>query len=242
MRANMFRHPKPVNPSQQIQFDCSLAFEPCNNDITKILLAALNRLTFMFMNTISNTRPFTRRQFLKTSSLAVVAGTVARESIAQAGVSPGEILRIGLIGCGGRGTGAAAQALAADPNVKLTALGDAFADRLQGSLETLKKQAAIAKKIDVPEARCFVGLDAYQKVIEQSDVVLLATPPHFRPMHLEAAVAAGKHVFAEKPVAVDAPGVRRVLAACAEARRKNLSIVSGLAMRYSNGHREVIKR
>lgn len=194
------------------------------------------------MKTISDPRSFTRRQFLRTSSLAVVASTVARQSAAQAGVSPGETLRIGLIGCGGRGTGAAAQALAADPNVKLTALGDAFADRLQGSLETLKKQAAIAQKIDVPEARCFVGLDACQKVIEQSDVVLLATPPHFRPMHLEAAVAAGKHVFAEKPVAVDAPGVRRVLAACGEARRKNLSIVSGLAMRYSHGHREIIKR
>lgn len=194
------------------------------------------------MKTTSETRALTRRQFLKTSSLAVVAGTIARESAAQAGLSPGDTLRIGLIGCGGRGTGAAAQALAADPNVKLAALGDAFADRLHGSLETLKKQAGIAQKIDVPEARCFVGLDAYQKVIEQCDVVLLATPPHFRPMHLEAAVAAGKHVFAEKPVAVDALGVRRVLAACAEARKKNLSVVSGLAMRYSNGHRELIRR
>src|ERR1051325_7701992 len=177
-----------------------------------------------------NTPSCTRRQFLKTSRLAMVAGTLAPRSVAQTGVSPGETLRIGLIGCGGRGTGAAAQALAADPNVKLAALGDAFADRLHGSLETLTKQEAIAQKIDVPEARRFVGLDAYQKVIEHSDVVLLATPPHFRPMHLEAAVAAGKHVFAEKPVAVDAPGVRRVLAACAEARRKNISIVSGLAM------------
>jgi predicted dehydrogenase len=194
------------------------------------------------MRTTFDRRYFTRRQFLKSSSLAVVAGTVARESVTRGAISPGETLRIGLVGCGGRGTGAAAQALAADSNVKLAAMGDAFEDRLQSSLETLKKQAAIAQKIDVPEARRFVGLDAYQKVIEQSDVVLLATPPHFRPVHLEAAVAAGKHVFAEKPVAVDAPGVRRVLAACAEARRKNLSIVSGLAMRYSNGHRELIQR
>src|SRR6266700_8364666 len=135
------------------------------------------------MRTTFNSRSFTRREFLKSSSLAVVASTVARESVTRAAVSPGETLRIGLVGCGGRGTGAAAQALAADPNVKLAALGDAFADRLQSSLETLKKQAAIAEKIDVPEARRFVGLDAYQKVIEQSDVVLLATPPHFRPMH-----------------------------------------------------------
>src|SRR5256885_2019937 len=185
-----------------------------------------------------------RRQFLRTSVLAGAAGALAqRASMARSfTVAGSDLLRIGLIGCGGRGTGAAAQALAADPNVKLAALGDAFADRLHGSLETLKKQAGIARKIEVPEARCFVGLDAYEKVIEQSDVVLLATPPHFRPMHLEAAVAAGKHVFAEKPVAVDAPGVRRVRDACAEARRKNLSIVSGLAMRYSNGHREIIKR
>jgi len=194
------------------------------------------------MKITPDTRFFTRRQFIKTSSLAVVASTVPRQGVSQTGISPGETLRIGLIGCGGRGTGAAAQALAADPNVKLAALGDAFADRLQGSLETLHNQAAIAQKIDVPETRRFIGLDAYQKVIEHSDVVLLATPPHFRPIHLEAAVAAGKHVFAEKPVAVDAPGVRRVLTACAEARRKNISIVSGLAMRYSNGHREIMER
>ena len=185
----------------------------------------------------------TRREFLKTSSLAAVAGTLpVQDAAAQEATSRAGTLRVGLIGCGGRGTGAAAQALAADSNVKLVALGDAFNDRLQGSLATLKKQHEVAGKIEVPEDRCFVGFDAYQKVIEHSDVVLLATPPHFRPRHLEAAIAAGKHVFAEKPVAVDAPGVRKVLAVCEEARKKNLSIVSGLAMRYSNGHREIIKR
>ena len=198
------------------------------------------------MNVSSSTgtsSPLTRRQFLKSSGLAVVASTFAApKAVAQSAVSPTQTLRVGLIGCGGRGTGAAAQALAADPNVKLVALGDAFRDRLEGSLATLKKQSAIAEKIDVPQERCFVGFDAYRNVIEHSDVVLLATPPHFRPMHLQAAVAAGKHVFAEKPVAVDAPGVRKVLAACEEARKKNLSIVSGLAMRYSLGHREIIKR
>ena len=114
---------------------------------------------------------------------------------------------------------------------------------MQVSLETLKKQKKIAEKIDVPEERCFVGFDAYKQVIASGvDVVLLATPPHFRPIHLKAAVDAGKHVFAEKPVAVDAPGVRAVLAACEEARRKNLSVVSGLALRYSNAYRETIKR
>jgi predicted dehydrogenase len=187
----------------------------------------------------------TRRQFLKSSAAAAVAGPlVAGRAFGQERtVSPGETLRVGLIGCGGRGTGAAAQALAADSNVKLVALGDAFKDRLQGSLETLKKQEEIAKKIEVPEERRFVGFDAYQQVIGSGvDVVLLATPPHFRPLHLKAAIDAGKHVFAEKPVAVDAPGVRAVLAACEEARKKKLAVVSGLALRYSNGYRETIKR
>jgi predicted dehydrogenase len=174
----------------------------------------------------------------------VTAPFVARTAFAQDRVvSPGDTLRVGLIGCGGRGTGAAAQALAADPNVKLVALGDAFKDRLQGCLETLKKQQNIARKIDVPEDRCFVGFDAYQQVIASgADVVLLATPPHFRPIHLQAAIDAGKHVFAEKPVAVDAPGVRAVLAACEQARRKKLSVVSGLALRYSYGYRATIQR
>lgn len=185
--------------------------------------------------------PLTRRQFLKTSGLAAVTTSLAAPAV-LAQNKPGELLRVGLVGCGGRGTGAAAQALAADDNVKLVALADAFSDRLHSSLETLKNQRDIAAKIDVPEARCFIGFDAYQSVIAHSDVVLLATPPHFRPMHLQAAIAAGKHVFAEKPVAVDATGVRKVLATCAEARRRNLSVVSGLAMRYSNGHREIIQR
>src|SRR5262249_48205649 len=140
---------------------------------------------------------------------AVAAPVVAGDVLGQnKTVSPGDTLRIALIGCGGRGTGAAAQALAADPNLKLVALGDAFNDRLQTSLESLKKLQEIASKIDVPEERCFVGFDAYKQVLASGvDVVLLATPPHFRPIHLKAAIDAGKHVFAEKPVAVDAPGV-----------------------------------
>ena len=180
-----------------------------------------------------------RREFLKAS--AAVATTIGATA-ARAQSSPGDTLRVGLIGCGGRGTGAAAQALAADPSVKLVAMGDIFAERLQSSLGTLKKQATIATKLDVPEKSQFIGFDAYQKVIDSSDVVLLATPPHFRPMHIEAAVAAGKHIFAEKPIAVDAPGVRAVLAACETASRKGLAVVSGLATRYSNGHREMMQR
>jgi len=193
------------------------------------------------MNPNSDQDAVSRRAFLKSSSaVALAAPFVARSGFAQ--VSPGETLRVGLVGCGGRGTGAAAQALAADSNVKLVALGDAFQDRLESSLDTLKKQSEIAQKIDVPEARRFVGFDAYKEVIAASDVVLLATPPHFRPIHIRAAIDAGKHVFAEKPVAVDAPGVRAVLAACEEARKKKLSVVSGLAMRYSNAHRETVRR
>ncbi|MEK7676370.1 MAG: Gfo/Idh/MocA family oxidoreductase [Verrucomicrobiota bacterium] len=193
----------------------------------------------------TGSRDLTRRQFLKSSTTAALAGPfVAGQAFAQnRTVAPGETLRVGLIGCGGRGTGAAAQALAADPNVKLVALGDAFKDRLQGSLETLRQQKDIAGKIDVPEERRFTGFDAYQQVIASGvEVVLLATPPHFRPIHLKAAVDAGKHVFAEKPVAVDAPGVRSVLATCETARQKHLAIVSGLALRYANGHRETVRR
>ena len=186
-----------------------------------------------------------RRQFLKSSTVAAVAGPLAASHVLaqERAISPGETLRVGLIGCGGRGTGAAAQALAADGNVKLVALGDAFADRLQSSLETLQAQENIAQKIQVPEEKRFVGFDAYRQVIDSGvDVVLLATPPHFRPIHLRAAIDAGKHVFAEKPVAVDARGVRDVLAACEEARRKKLAVVSGLALRYSYGYREIVRR
>jgi myo-inositol 2-dehydrogenase / D-chiro-inositol 1-dehydrogenase len=187
------------------------------------------------------TAELSRRRFLQSSTVAAM-GAPFVSSRAGAQGSAGETLRVGLLGCGGRGTGAAAQALAADPNVKLVALGDAFQDRLRSSLETLKNQKQIAEKLDVPEDRCFVGFDAYKEVIARSDVVLLATPPHFRPIHLRAAIDAGKHVFAEKPIAVDAPGVRAVLAACEDARRKNLSVVSGLAIRYSNAYRETIRR
>lgn len=188
-------------------------------------------------------RSFSRRQFLGASGAALVASSLAQKGFGQGvHVEGSDLLRVGLIGCGGRGTGAAAQALAAEKNVRLVAMGDAFSSRLQGSLETLKKQSEIADKLDVPAERWFVGFDAYKRVIEHSDVVLMATPPHFRPIHIKAAVEAGKHIFAEKPIAVDSPGVRSVLESCEEARRKKLAVVSGLAMRYSYGFRETIKR
>jgi predicted dehydrogenase len=154
----------------------------------------------------------------------------------------GDVLRVGLIGCGGRGTGAASQALQADQNVKLVAMGDAFQDRMQSCLSHLKNSSQIAGKVAVSPETMFAGFEAYKKVIPLVDVVLLATSPHFRPQHLQAAVAAGKHVFTEKPMAVDAPGVRKVLAACKEAKKRNLSVVSGFCWRYHPGMRETMRR
>ncbi|MDP1797193.1 MAG: Gfo/Idh/MocA family oxidoreductase, partial [Planctomycetaceae bacterium] len=181
-----------------------------------------------------------RREFLKTSTMATVGAMQLATAVHAAG---DDTLRVGLIGCGGRGTGAAAQALMADSRVKLTAMGDAFGDRMQESLDNLKNQDGLANKIDVPSDRMFVGFDAYKEVIASGvDVVLLTTPPGFRPLHLKAAVEAGKHVFAEKPCAVDAPGVHSVLKSCEEAKRKNLAVVSGLCLRYHAPYREAIRR
>jgi predicted dehydrogenase len=149
-------------------------------------------------------------------------------------------IKVGLVGCGGRGTGAAANAMKAGKDVKLVALGDMFADALEASRSHLRGEGG--ERFEVTEDRCFAGFDAYKKVIECSDVVLLATPPGFRPLHLKAAVEAGKHCFVEKPVAVDGPGVRSVLETCEEAKKKNLSIVSGLCWRYHNFMRETVKR
>src|SRR5262245_3104654 len=187
----------------------------------------------------TNPTSLTRRNFLAASAAAGAALAVV-PAVHAAG---GDTLRIGLIGCGGRGTGAASQALRADQNVKLVAMADAFEDRLQESLTTLKADEKIAAKIDVKPDHCFVGFNAYKDVLASGvDVVLLTTPPHFRPMHFDAAITAGKHVFAEKPVAVDAPGVRSVLDTVELARKKGLAVVSGLCLRYDNGFRETVKR
>lgn len=184
----------------------------------------------------------TRRDFLKASAAtAVAAGPVTGATPVHAGGS--DLLRVGLIGCGGRGTGAAAQSLQADEHIRLTVMADAFQDRLQKSLANLEKQEKVAGKIDVPPDRQFVGFDAYQHVMASDvDIVLLTTPPQFRPLHLKAAIDAGKHVFAEKPVAVDAPGVRSVLATCRRAQERGLSVVSGLCLRSDGGFRETVKR
>jgi myo-inositol 2-dehydrogenase / D-chiro-inositol 1-dehydrogenase len=152
-----------------------------------------------------------------------------------------DTLRVGLVGCGGRGTGAAEQALTADKNCRLVAMAEAFQDRLEQSLDALKN-SPVADRLDVPADRQYVGFDAYKNVIDQVDVVLLATPPHFRPLHLGYAVEKGVHAFVEKPIATDAPGVRAVLKACEEAKKKNLSIVSGLCWRYHTPRVETMKQ
>jgi predicted dehydrogenase len=183
-----------------------------------------------------------RREFLKTSAL--VGGALAAPAIL-----PGQLfakentdtLRIGLVGCGGRGSGAASQALNADKNVILTAMGDAFQEPIQKSMQSLQKQHP--DRVKVTPDKCFVGLDAYQKVIDSGvDVVILASPPGFRPVHLKAAVDAGKHIFCEKPMATDAPGVRSVIESVKTAKAKNLSLVAGFCWRYEVGRREFYQR
>ncbi len=183
-----------------------------------------------------------RREFLRTSVAAAAGATLVVVNAAPNVHAAGsDVIKVGLIGCGGRGTGAAEQACNAGDDVRLVAMGDMFPDRLSASRNTLRK--SIGEKLQVTDDHCFTGFDNYQKVIASGvDVVLLASPPHFRPAHIKAAVAAGKHVFAEKPVAVDGPGVRAVLAACEEAKQKNLAVVSGLCWRYHNGMRETFKQ
>ncbi len=184
----------------------------------------------------------TRRDFLARSSLlagATVAGTLDIGRSAYAAGS--EEVKVGLIGCGGRGAGAAANTLAVNPYAKLTAMADAFPDRMDSSRKALKQK--FNEQVTVDDSRCFSGFDAYRKLLDSGvHVALMAEPPHFRPMHIEACVEAGVHVFAEKPMAVDAPGVRRVLAAGEKARQKNLSFVSGFETRYSDSAREAFKR
>ncbi len=181
-----------------------------------------------------NPFPPTRRQFLAAAgATTAIAGF---PNILRAQGSSNAVLKVGLIGAGGRGTGAASQALTADPNVKLWAVGDAFASQITGSLRNL---SSFGDRIDVPENRQFTGLDAYQKVIASGvDVVLLTTPPGFRPLHLRAAVDAGKHVFAEKPMAVDVAGVKSVVESARMAKEKGLTLQHGYCWRFSPNTRE----
>src|SRR6266699_6608995 len=155
--------------------------------------------------------PTTRRDFLKKTSTAVAGGTLLGGlSLERSAYAAGsDTLRIALIGCGGRGSGAADQALNTSGGVKLVALADVFEDHLQGSLGNLKKQHA--DRVEVPKEHQFTGFDAYKQAIALADVVILATPPGFRPIHFEEAVNQGKHIFMEKPVATDPAGIQKVL-------------------------------
>lgn len=151
----------------------------------------------------------------------------------------GKELKAGLIGCGARGTGAAINYLNAGPNLKITALGDVFQDKLDICKATLKKE----KNVEIDETKCFSGFDCYQKVIDSGvDIVLLCTPPHFRPLHVEAAVNAGKHIFMEKPVAVDPVGARSVLISSKKAAQMGLSMVSGTIRRVQKDYMETYRR
>ncbi|MDG2381033.1 MAG: Gfo/Idh/MocA family oxidoreductase [Pirellulaceae bacterium] len=191
-------------------------------------------------DTTNNT---SRRSFIKNSSLFVAGGAVAGQLAfsRSAHAFGSDEIRIGLVGCGGRGTGAASQAMNTEGPTRLVAMGDAFSDRLQQSLRGLKGQHS--DKVDVPQDRQFVGFDAFKHVLDSDiDLVILATPPGFRPQHAEAAINANKHVFMEKPVAVDAPGVRRVLATAAKAKEKNLAMAVGLQRRHEPRYVETIKR
>ncbi len=185
--------------------------------------------------------PQSRRQFLEQAGLAT-GGLLGGLSIARgAHVGGSETFRIGLIGCGGRGAGAVVNALSVEPAAKLTAVSDAFPDRAQAALNQLKQR--FGDRIAVEPDRCFSGFEGYKALLASGvDVALLAEPPHFRPMHLEACVEAGVHAFAEKPMAVDAPGVRRVLAAGEKARQKNLSFISGFETRYHPAARDAVAR
>jgi predicted dehydrogenase len=185
-----------------------------------------------------------RRDFVKHSTI-LAGGILAAPLMSNANFFSGAdgVIKVALVGCGGRGTGAAIQALSTKQNVKLVAMADAFRDRLDSAYKEITSDDANVKaKVDVPEDRKFVGFDAYKKAIPLADVVILTTPPGFRPIHFEEAVKLNKHIFMEKPVATDPAGVQKVLAAAEEAKKKKLNVVVGLQRHYQNSYRELYKR
>ena len=190
-------------------------------------------------------QPATRRGFLKTSAAVTAGAAVLGDLASRAYASSEDLIKVALIGCGGRGRGAAVQALRTEGNVKLVAVADAFQDNAESGLGSIKKELEdTPDRVDVKPDAVFAGFDAYQKVLGMPDVklVILATPPGFRPLHFEAAIRAGKHVFMEKPVAVDAPGVRQVLAAGELAKEKGLAVGVGLQRHHQLGYIETVKR
>lgn len=198
---------------------------------------------FIMAEKNKSSHDFDRRKFIRTAAGASAAATAFAGAAKGAGVDPDKKLKVGFIGTGGRGTGAAAQALSADDNIELYAMADVFQEKIDKSLETLSKNKSLEGKISVPSDRQYVGLDAYKRVLDSEvDVVLLTTTPGFRPLHLRAAVEAGKHIFAEKPMAVDAAGVRHVYETLKMAEGKPLSIVAGFCWRYSPSRREAYRK
>ncbi|MEO7314240.1 MAG: Gfo/Idh/MocA family oxidoreductase [Ginsengibacter sp.] len=199
-------------------------------------------------------KPFdpSRRKFITQSSI-LAGGLLAMPYLSKANYFSGadDVIKVAVVGCGGRGTGAAVQALQSRQNVKIVALADAFQDRLDRCLKTLKDESNydregtdidIEKTVQVPPENRFVGFDAYKKAIALADVVILATPPGFRPIHFEECIAKGKHVFMEKPVATDPAGVKKVLESAAIAKQKKLNVVVGLQRHYQNSYLELFKR
>ncbi|GEP91549.1 Predicted dehydrogenase [Chitinophaga terrae (ex Kim and Jung 2007)] len=187
-----------------------------------------------------------RRDFVKQTSL-LAGGLLAMPILSKASFltnkASGDVIKIALIGCGGRGTGAATQALSTKENVQLVAMADAFPDRLKDSYDNIKEALGDkANRVNVPESNKFVGFDAYKQAIALADVVILTTPPGFRPIHFEEAVKQGKHIFMEKPVATDPAGIKRVLDAAEIAKSKRLNVVVGLQRHYQDSYRELMKR
>ncbi|MCR9285816.1 MAG: Gfo/Idh/MocA family oxidoreductase [Bacteroidetes bacterium] len=207
----------------------------------------------MFNKPTKKSGRINRRQFVKNTALAtgglMMTGNMALA--AKAHIDGDDTIKIGLIGCGGRGTGAVVQALLSNQNVKLVAMADAFRDNLDKCYATItnpefkdwsrEEPVNVSDRIVVPEEHKFAGFDAYQKVIPLADVVILTTPPGFRPMHFEAAIRAGKHVFMEKPLAVDAPGIRKVLEVAEIAKKRQLNVVVGLQRHYQTVYRKWVE-
>ena len=185
-----------------------------------------------------------RRDFLKGSAAsAAIVGASAMGLTTGAWAAGSDVMRVGVIGCGGRGTGAALDCLNADPGTKIVALGDLFKDRVDGCFNRLTGDEKLKERIDITPDRCFTGFDNYEKVIDcDVDMVIMAAPPGFRPAHVKYAVEKGKHIFMEKPVAVDAPGVRMILEAGELATQKKLGIVAGTIKRHQAGYVETVKR
>jgi predicted dehydrogenase len=201
------------------------------------------------MSTDQPNKSASRRDFVKQSTL-LAGGVLAAPLLSGANVFSGadDTIKVALIGCGGRGTGAAVEALLSKQNVKLVAMADAFRDRLDraysriSSVENNDRGIKLKDRVDVPEERKFTGFDAYMKAIPLADVVILATPPGFRPIHFAEAVKQNKHVFMEKPVATDPEGIKKVLEAANIAKQKKLNVVVGLQRHYQTSYRELYKR